>query len=189
MEARSKSQRWTYERFARLPSTEDDGRRREIIAGELVVSAAPRSAHQWILTRISAKLYEFVERHELGWVILGPIDVLFDEGDYLEPDLVFVRKDRRDIISERGIEAAPDLVVEILSPSTAARDRGIKRERYALYNVPEYWVVDIPNKCVEVYRPDDDPNAIEPATETMRWRPVPGGPELKIAVPELFPNM
>src|SRR5688500_11271223 len=116
--------RWTYEEFARLP---DDGNRYEVIAGELYVSPSPRPSHQLILTPLIMRLHPFVEQFGLGRVYIGPIDVLFAEGDYLEPDLVFVRRDRLGIVSDRGLEGPPDLVVEILSPSTAKRDRTIKR--------------------------------------------------------------
>jgi hypothetical protein len=78
----------------------------------------------------------------VGKVFTAPLDVLFAEGDYLNPDIVFVRADRVNLIGDRGVEGPPDLVVEVLSPSTEARDRGVKLGRYRLYGVPEYWVVD-----------------------------------------------
>ncbi|MBA4160464.1 MAG: Uma2 family endonuclease, partial [Gemmatimonadetes bacterium] len=92
---------------------------------------APR--HELGSQRLNKLLINFVDDHELGWVFTAPIDVLFAEGDYMEPDLVFVRRERRGIITDRGIEGPPDLIVEITSGSTAERDRGIKRERYAYF--------------------------------------------------------
>ncbi|NIQ54198.1 MAG: Uma2 family endonuclease, partial [Gammaproteobacteria bacterium] len=114
----------------------------------------------------------------------GPVDVLFAEGDYLEPDLVFVRKERRGIIGERGIEAAPDLVIEIVSPSTAGRDRGIKRERYAHYGVPEYWVVDPDERGIERWRFGIEAEAPDIVRDGLQWQPIPGGPVLEIPVRE-----
>src|SRR5438067_7715755 len=131
--------RWTYAEFARLPS---DSNRYEVIGGELYVTPAPGMSHQRIVTDLTFALEAHVRAHELGWVFVGPVDILFGEGDYLEPDLVYVRPERRGIVTERGLEAAPDLVVEVLSPSTSKRDRTLKRDRYRHFGVPEYWIVD-----------------------------------------------
>ncbi|MFL5382268.1 MAG: Uma2 family endonuclease [Longimicrobiaceae bacterium] len=176
--------RWTYDEFARLPN---DGNRYEIIGGELYVTPAPRPLHAKVATRISRVLEEFVETHQLGEVFGQPIDVLFGEGDYLEPDLVFVRRERIGAISDRGVEEAPDLVVEVLSSTTAMRDRGIKRERYGHFGVSEYWIVDPTAKWIEVYRRDagwESPVIV--ATESFDWVPVSGGPTLTLNVPHLL---
>jgi Uma2 family endonuclease len=183
MATRLEHRRWTYEEFAKLP---DDGNRYEIIAGDLYVTPAPRTLHQRVVTKITALLETFVTQHDLGWVLAGPIDILFAEGDYLEPDLVFVRRERKGIITDRGLEAAPELVVEVLSPSTSARDHGIKRERYAYYGVQEYWVVDAERKQVEVYRMMVDPTTPEVVRDRLRWKLHPTAPELEIDVPELL---
>ena len=175
--------RWTYEEFRRLP---DDGNRYEVIAGELYLTPAPRAVHQEIVGYLSEVLRPFVRKHGLGRVLPGPIDVLFAEGDYLEPDLVFVRHDRREIVTDRGIEAAPDLVIEVLSTSTAARDRGIKRERYALFGVPEYWIVDADARQIEIHRNQEPPRLPQVVRDTLAWRPVPGGPVLEIDVQEVL---
>ncbi|MEW5930683.1 MAG: Uma2 family endonuclease [Gemmatimonadota bacterium] len=182
MEAsRSFAQRWTYAEFARLP---DDGNRYEVIAGELHVTPAPRPAHQRIIARLGFALEGFTRENDLGWILPGPVDVLFAEGEYLEPDLVFVRRERLQIVTERGIEGPPDLVVEVASPSTARTDRGIKRERYARFGVPEYWVVDADARLVEVYRMLVDPSRPEVVRDVLTWSPVPGGPALRIDVPD-----
>lgn len=173
---------WTYDEFARLPS---DRNRYEIIAGELHVTPAPRTPHQIAVGELLLRLGNFVDEHVLGWVLPGPVDVLFAEGDYLEPDLVFVRRERRGIISDRGIEAAPDLVVEVASPSTAKRDRGIKRERYAHFGVPEYWVVDPDTKQIEVYRPGAEIKTYA-AADILVWRPSGSEQALEIAVAEVL---
>lgn len=175
--------RWTYEEFARLP---EDGNRYEVIAGELYVSPAPRPRHQLVVGRLYQRVAAFADDHELGIAYPGPIDVLFAEGDYLEPDLVFVRHDRLEIVSERGIEGAPDLIVEVLSASTASRDRGIKREHYILFGVPQYWVVDIEKRSIEVYRPASEANEPMIASDTLTWQPIAGGPVLTLSMPAVF---
>ncbi|HEX8903568.1 MAG TPA: Uma2 family endonuclease [Longimicrobiaceae bacterium] len=177
--------RWTYEEFARLP---DDGNRYEVIEGELYVSPAPTLSHQKTLFNLGFVLEGFIREHGLGELYPGPADVLFGEGDYLEPDLLFVRADRKEILKDRGVEGAPDLVVEVISPKTASRDRKLKRDRYAHFGVAEYWVVDPVKRRIEVYRPSDDhARKIEVAAESLEWTPIAGGPTLKLSVPELFP--
>jgi Uma2 family endonuclease len=175
---------WSYAEFARLP---DDGNRYEIIDGELSVTPSPRPRHQIIATKLASLVEPDLEEHSLGWIMAGSVDVLLGEGDYLIPDVVFVRRDREAIITDRGIEGPPDLVVEVLSPSTALRDRGIKRERYAASGVPEYWIVDPDRHQIEVYRLAVDPDQpAEIATETLSSRPVDGGPVLTLSLHRLF---
>jgi Uma2 family endonuclease len=81
-------------------------------------------------------LLPFVDAHDLGWVLTAPVDVLFPEGDYLEPDIVVLLRGREETVTDRGIEGPPDLIVEVVSGSTAARQCGLKRERYAHFGVP-----------------------------------------------------
>lgn len=172
---------WTYAEYASLP---DDGNRYEIIAGEVYVSPSPRPQHQRAVVRLTSALEQFTQDHGLGEVYAGPTDVLLAKTDYLIPDLSFVRADRLGVISNRGIESAPDLVIEAISPSTALRDRGLKRERYARFGVPLYWVVDVELEHIEVYRPAEDPDgAPEIVTETLVWQPIPKGPSLTLSVP------
>jgi Uma2 family endonuclease len=186
MEANRSRMRWTYAEFARLPS---DGRRRELIAGELHVTPAPHPLHQRIVARLVTRLEPFVAGHALGWVFPGPIDVLFAEGDYVEPDVAFVRRDHGAIITHRGIEGPPDLIVEVLSPSTAERDRKVKRDRYAHFGVPEYWIVDPDGRSVEVHRFPPEAESPRVMRDLLAWRPVPEGPTLVLRVAEIsFPD-
>ena len=171
--------RWTFEEFSRLP---DDGNRYEVIAGELCVTPALRYEHQRLGFRLAHLIEGFLEEYGLGGeATTGPVDVVFAEGDYLEPDLVFIRRGR-DVIVRGIITAAPDLVVEVISDSTARRDRGIKRERYAHFGVPEYWVVDADARQIEVYRLSEDPLRPQVVRDTLRWQPYPDGPVLEIDV-------
>jgi Uma2 family endonuclease len=186
MNTRAAPRSWSYEEFAQLP---DDGNRYEIIAGELYVTPSPLTPHQVIVTRLTVLLARFVMQHDLGEAIVGPVDVLFGDRDYLEPDLVFLQRARMELVERRGIEGAPDLVVEVLSRSTAARDPGIKRERYALFGVAEYWVVDGTRKQIEVHRLAGSPDEPRVVTDTLVWRPSPGAPALEISLAELFRDL
>lgn len=176
-------QHWTYAEYASLP---DDGKRYEVIAGELVVSSSPRPQHQRASMRLGAALEVFTQEHGIGDVYAAPIDVLLSQDDYLVPDLVFVRTERADIVTGRGIEGAPDLVVEIVSPSSALRDRGLKRERYARFGVPLYWVVDVELGGVEVHRLAENPDGpAEIIGDTLVWQPIPSGQSLTLSVPHI----
>ncbi|HEU4882588.1 MAG TPA: Uma2 family endonuclease [Longimicrobium sp.] len=176
---------WTYAEFARLP---DDGNRYEVIAGELYVTPAPGSLHQRVVYRLAAAFENFCNDHGAGVMYGAPYDVVFGEGDYVEPDLIFVRRDRvDDVIKDHAAVGAPDLVVEVLSDSTEHRDRGVKRERYAAYGVPEYWIIDTDARHVEVYRLT--PGELQRVTvedDVLRYRPAAGVPELVIDVPHLL---
>jgi len=131
----------------------DDGRRREAIGGDLYVTAAPSVRHQRVSGRLEAELRRLLEDPGHGEVLDAPIGVEFPEtGEGVQPDLLFVSRDRRGIIAEDWIRGAPDLVLEILSPATAERDRGLKRELYERQGVSEYWIVDPEEDAVEVWR-------------------------------------
>ena len=186
MEANRSGARWTWEEFARLPS--EGGTRYEVIDGELAVTPSPSLPHQRIVGALHARLLAFAEEHGLGEVLVGPLDVLFGEGDYLEPDVLFVRADRAHILADRGVEGAPDLVIEVVSPSTAHRDRGIKLERYRHFGVGEYWIADPNGRTVEVWRlAEGSAEAIRlGADDRLEWAPVPGAPTLSLPVGEVF---
>jgi Uma2 family endonuclease len=178
---------WTYEEFARLP---DDGNRYEVIAGELHVTPPPETPHQEASARFFMELRGFAtKQHSLGLVLYAPVAVLFGEGDYLEPDIVFLRNDHGEFRTRRGIEGPPDLVVEVLSRSTARQDRGIKRERYAAYGVPEYWIVDPDRGTVEVYHLQEGAGRATIVRDRLRWQPVPAGPVLELDVRELLSGL
>lgn len=177
---------WTYEEFARLP---DDGNRYEVIAGELYVTPAPETPHQEASARLFMELRGFASEHGLGKVLFAPVDVLLADGDYLEPDIVFVRTDHLHYKTKRGIEGPPDLVVEILSPTTARQDRGAKRERYAHFGIPEYWIVDTDRRRIEIHRLADSLSLPRVVTDRLRWQPAEGGPVLELDVAELLRDL
>src|SRR5438309_5591652 len=104
--------------------TPEDGNRYEVIDGELYMSPPPVPNHQRGVVELLWRLRTYLEAHQLGEVFVAPIGVVLDEGNGVQPDLVYLSNEHRGLISQRGIEGSPDLVVEVLSPSTSARDRG-----------------------------------------------------------------
>ena len=141
--------RLTYEDLLLLP---DDGRRHELIDGNHFVTPSPSTRHQRILTRLLVLLDSYLNEADMGQVFPAPCDVVLSEFDVVEPDLIVVLKSNRDIVTEANIQGAPDLVIEILSPSTAGRDRGLKRKLYEKYGVQEYWIVDPAEETIEIHR-------------------------------------
>ncbi len=137
----------TYDDLARMP---DDGNRYEIIGGVLCVSPSPTEVHQALSFRLTLLVGNFVTAERLGKVYAAPFDARLSEQDVVQPDLIFVSRSRLSIISPTCIEGAPDLLVEILSPSTAHRDRTQKARLYAGAGVPEYWLVDPEARTVTV---------------------------------------
>src|SRR5688572_16554027 len=111
--------------------TPDDGNRYEVIDGALYMTTPPLYGHQNAASVLHGYIWPHVQRHRLGKVLFAPIGVVLDEENGVQPDLVFVSRERLHIIKERGIEGAPDLVIEILSRQTQSRDRGVKMKRYA----------------------------------------------------------
>jgi Uma2 family endonuclease len=141
--------RLNYEDYCLLPN---NGKRYEIIDGELFVTPSPLQRHQLILANLFYYLTDFAKKHGLGTVYPAPFDVVFSQYDVVEPDILYVSKDRASVVTEKNVQGAPDLVVEILSESTAKTDRTTKLKLYARYGVAEYWVIDPATCSVEVYR-------------------------------------
>jgi len=123
----------------------------QLVEGELIMSPAPGYAHQEVEKQLFVILYSFVEKAGKGKVFIAPFDVYLDEENAYQPDLVVVLKDSRARVEERGIFGAPDVVVEILSPSTAYYDLTEKKDVYERVGVKEYWIVDPKRKTFEIY--------------------------------------
>src|SRR5262245_51221412 len=126
---------YTYEHFLELPV---DGKRYEIIDGQLYVAPAPNIRHQNSSMSLSSQLFVHVRQLRLGRVFAAPTDVYLANDAIVEPDILFVRRARRDIITDQHVRGAPDLVVEIISPSSTRTDQETKRDLYARYKVPYY---------------------------------------------------
>ena len=136
----------TYEDYAALPA---DGRRYEIHDGELSVTPAPSPQHQMISGNLFMVIRHHVKTNGLGEVFYAPLDVILSKSAIVQPDIVYLDNARLGAISGRGIEGAPMLVVEILSPSTTLIDRNAKRLIYARHGVPFYWLVDPEGRAIE----------------------------------------
>jgi Uma2 family endonuclease len=132
-------QKLTWHDLLKFP---EDGKRREIIGGVLYVAAAPSKRHQTLLGRLHIEFHANVEVTGWGRVYLGPVDVRFDDEDVVEPDLLAIREDRMHIYADNPVTAAPDIVVEIVSPTSRRYDEVSKAALYAAHGVPEYWIAN-----------------------------------------------
>ena len=135
-----------------LAIPEDDENRYELIDGELYMAPGASYEHQSGSHNLVLLLSNFVTAGNLGIVRYSPFDVYLSDGDVFQPDIVFISNERIDIIHPDGVHGAPDLVIEVLSPSTERRDLTIKRERYERFDVREYWLADTIGKTITVLR-------------------------------------
>lgn len=136
----------TYEQLCAMPS---DGNRWELIGGEAFMSPSPSLRHQRLVQRLFMALHAAIR--DGSEVFIAPLDTVLSEDTALQPDVVFVRQENSAILRD-VIRGTPDLVVEVLSPSNAAFDRGPKLEAYARHGVGECWIVDDQGRVVEVFR-------------------------------------
>ena len=137
----------TYEDLRKMP---EDGRRYELIDGDVYMVPSPNTKHQVVVGNLYAELRRFAEETGIAKVFLAPFDVVFGERTAVQPDLLVIRKERLSILTELNVQGAPDLVIEVLSPSTAAFDRETKLQVYAPAGVPEVWYVDPKEEIVEI---------------------------------------
>ena len=135
-----------YSDYLALP---DDGKCYEIVDGDLFVTPSPNPFHQRVSKRLQQQLMNYFESRSLGEVFDAPLDVILSSRDIVQPDLLVVADPKQ--ISGRGIEGAPLLVVEILSPSTRSKDRTVKARRYAELGIAHYWIVDHERQRVECH--------------------------------------
>ena len=139
---------YTYADYAMLP----EGAPYQLIGGKLVMTPAPTTFHQIILVRLMEKLLLFTAKEKSGQVLVSPVDVYFEEKETYQPDIIFIAKDRLQIIEREKIKGAPDLIIEILSPSTGYYDLKKKAAVYARHRVKEYWIVDPEDYSIEVHQ-------------------------------------
>jgi Uma2 family endonuclease len=159
------AERWTAERVRALP---EDGRRYELIDGELVVTPAPRGVHQVALLTMQRLIDRALAGTRLH-ILQSPADISLGEDEILQPDLfVYRTASGRHLLDWNDITAL-ELVIEVLSPSTARHDRGLKRRRYQRAGVPEYWIVDLDGRVIERWRPGIDHPEV--AAERLQWDP------------------
>ncbi len=182
MATASRSERtWTADSVRALP---DDGNRYECVDGELLVTPSPRLSHQRAVLELSVTLRPYVSEHQLGSLFLSPADVALDDRSLVQPD-VFVAGN----VAGRRPREWTDLrslvlAVEIVSPSSARADRGVKRRLYQRWHTDEYWVVDLDARIIERWRPSDDrPEVID---SVLRWPAREGVAPLEISLDQYF---
>ncbi len=139
--------KYTYEDYLKTP----EDKRYELIEGELIMAPSPIPKHQRISGKIEYELRKFVTDNKLGEVFDAPCDVYLDEENVVQPDILFISKERLDIIGEKNIQGAPDLAIEIISESSAYRDMVQKKKLYAIFGVKEYWIVVPEEESIEIY--------------------------------------
>ena len=143
----------TYDDFLLFP---DDGRRHELIDGEHYVTPSPNTKHQAVSGNLHFMLRAWLEQHPVGRVFYAPFDIVFTQFDVVEPDLLYMSNGRAaEILTLKHVTGAPEIIVEIGSPSTRKRDETIKRRLYERSGVAEYWVVDPELEVIRVYRSQD----------------------------------
>lgn len=154
-----KSKKWTVDDYLKM-----NEELCQLINSELIMTPAPNTEHQ----RTSKSLFKILEANVgNGEVFYSPIDLFFDDKNVFQPDLLYISEKNKEIISDRGIEGAPDLIIEIISPTNSFIDRYTKKTAYFKFGVPEYWIVDPANKTLEIYDDDTDKPYLYLAGEGM----------------------
>jgi len=142
-----KKKKYTYEDYVNM----SDDKRYELIEGELLVTPSPTPKHQRISGRLEFKLRRFIAENNLGEIFYAPCDVYLDDENVVQPDIMFISKERLNIIGEKNIQGAPCLTIEIISESSAYRDMVQKKKLYAKFGVKEYWIVIPEEESIEIY--------------------------------------
>lgn len=173
----------TDEDYRALPN---DGKRYEVLEGELSVAPAPFSLHQQILRNLFRCLDRYLQVYPLGQLLFAPIDLVLSPSTVLQPDLVFVSRGRDHLITSRAIEGPPDFVVEVLSPSTADLDRLTKAQLYARHSIPHYWLVDPEGETVDAYALAGEGYRLESQTKRGEAFQSPLFPGFQLAAADIF---
>ena len=176
---------WTYEDYLAFP---EDGKRYEIVEGDCYMSPAPRPKHQDISFRLTAFLYRHLQKTRQGRAFAAPTDVILSDTNIVQPDLLVVLAACASIITEKNIQGAPDIVIEIISETSRKTDEITKKKLYERYGVLEYWIVDPELELVKIYRLSDGrygraEERAEERGETLTTALLPG---LDISLTELF---
>jgi Uma2 family endonuclease len=174
----------TYKDYEALPA---DGRRYELHEGEVSVTPAPTPRHQEISGNLNEILRGHVKTRGLGKVFYSPIDCILSDIIIVQPDLVYLDPSRLALLSDRGIEGAPTLVIEIVSPSTTVIDRSTKRQLYARHGVPYYWIVDPEARVVEAYVVSEGAYRLSARVAGPEPVSLPPFPDLAFAPASLWP--
>ncbi len=173
----------TYEVYAGMP---DDGRRRELIDGDFEMNPAPSTRHQTVSRHLQYELMAAIEEPGHGFVFNAPTDIILSDTNVVQPDLCIVRHTRQHIITERAIEGAPDVMVEILSPGTSTLDRRVKSALYARFAVPEYWIVEPDGARLELHQLQGGAYVLLARLDRASTLETPGFPDVRIDLSRVF---
>ena len=173
----------TYDDYAQIPN---DRNRYELFEGELVVTPSPSWAHQTVVTNLAWAVSDYVRRNNLGKVAVAPMDVLLSNITVVQPDLLFVARERLSIIQPRYVQGPPDLVVEVISPSTVANDRQVKQQLYARYAVPHFWLFDPEERRADAYQLTEGNYQLAATAEGSERFAAPPYPDLSFPLDDLW---
>jgi len=176
------TRRYTVDEVLAFPA---DGKRYELVDGELLVTPAPAAPHQLVIGRLYLALADYLRRTGSAQVVLSPADISWDRTKLVQPDLFVVPLS--EVTASWKTYRTLLLAVEVISPSSARGDRLVKRRLYQHQGVATYWIVDPDAKLIEIWHPDDDRPSIQ--TEILRWTLSPEGPALELAVSEVFAGL
>jgi Uma2 family endonuclease len=183
--ASAPARKFTYDDYVKFP---DDGQRHELIDGKHVVTPSPALRHQEIIGRLHLALGQHVRVNPAGKVYMAPLDVILPHYDVVEPDLLYVSNERAAILQD-WVRGAPDLVIEVLSPSTRRHDELRKRRLYERVDTKEYSIVDPELDLVKVFRRSDDgtlPRVAELTREESHTLSTPLLPGFSLPLNQLF---
>ncbi len=176
---------WTYEDYLLFP---EDGKRYEIVEGDCYMSPAPRTQHQRVSRNLLTIIHTYLRRTKIGEVFDAPADVIFSDTNIVQPDLLVILATRTSMITDKNIQGAPDIVIEILSETTRKTDEITKKKLYERHGVLEYWIVDPDLALVKIYRLTDGRygRAEERAQERGETLTTVLLPDLDISLTKLF---
>ncbi|MBI2472854.1 MAG: Uma2 family endonuclease [Planctomycetes bacterium] len=174
--------KYTYEDYIKV----SDDKRYELINGELLMTPSPTPKHQSVSIELAFRVKNFATINDLGKVFCAPCDVFLNEENVVQPDIFFISKDRLNIIGEKNMQGAPDLVVEIISENSVYRDMVQKKRLYARFSVKEYWIVIPEEEEIEVYILEDNAYQLYCAYKKTEELVSPSLKGLKIVLKEIF---
>jgi Uma2 family endonuclease len=175
---------WTYSHYAALP---DDGQRYEIVNGVLIIAPAPSPEHQSIAVRLAYYVFPHVDLAGIERLFTAPVDVELGLKNVFQPDIVVVLNAHLNRVADKKIIGAPDMVVEIASPSTAVFDRPTKYEKYAHAGITEYWIVKPATRTIEVLVLEGEEYRSLGIFNGQATVPSQILPDLSVRVEQLFP--
>ena len=150
----------------------------QLIEGQLVMSPSPLTKHQRIVVRLSTQLSYYTQENSLGEIFIAPLDVFLNDVNVYQPDIVFVSTARSHQVTEKGIEGAPDLCIEVLSKGTQRFDLGAKKKVFAQSGLGHYWIIDPEARSLAVFNLRvNSEHPVEVFTPPQSFRP------------ELFPRL